>query len=145
MSETAYKYALSHRFVVEIEEIKISFTKVSGLDVEIEFETYNEGGVNDGPLEFIMSRRNGNLVLERGVGNKMGLIKWFEDIQVGKITKKSGTIDLKDSNGKTLRSWTFEGAYPIKWSGPSMDASGQDVALEVLELSYGGLKSVVKP
>lgn len=144
MSEQAYKYALTHRFVVEIEEIKISFTKVSGLDVELEFESYNEGGVNDGPLEFLNNRRNGKLVLERGVGNKMGLIKWFEDIQVGKITKKSGTIDLKDLSGKTIRSWQFVGAYPVKWSGPSMDASGQEVALEVIELNYSGLKSVLK-
>lgn len=144
MTEQAYKFGLTHRFVVEIGEIKMSFTKVSGLDIELEFESYKEGGVNDGQLEFLVSRRSGNLVLERGVGKVTALIKWFDDIQIGKFVKKSGTIDLKDLNGKTIRSWQFEDAYPVKWSGPSLDANGQEVALEVVELTYGGLKSVDK-
>ncbi len=138
---TSYDYGLSHRFNVEIGDIKMSFTRVSGLDIELEFEPYKEGGVNSGPIEFVMSRRSGRLVLERGIGKVTALIKWFDDIQAGKFVKKSGTIDLKDSNGKTIRSWEFEEAFPVKWSGPSMDANGMEVALEVMELSYGGLKS----
>lgn len=145
MSESTYKFGLTHRFVVEIGDIKISFTKVSGLDIALEFESYVEGGVNDGPIEFISNRKSGNLVLERGVGKVTALLNWFNDIQIGKIVKKSGTIDLKDMTGKTIRSWQFEDAYPIKWAGPSLDASGKEVALEVVELTYGGLKSVDKP
>lgn len=134
-------YGLTHSFVVEIDDIKLSFSKVSGLDVELEFDAYKEGGVNDGALEFVSSRRSGKLVLEKGVGKVSKLIKWFDDIQAGKFVKKSGTIELKNASGKTIRIWAFESAFPVKWSGPSLDATGSDVAIEVIELSYGGLKS----
>ena len=120
--------------------IKMSFTKISGLNVEIEFDPYNEGGVNDYVLEFAKNTKSGNLVFERGTGEISKMIKWFQEIQSGKFTKRNGTIELKNEKNKTIRTWQFENCYPIKWSGPSLDSNGKEVAIESIEIKHFGLK-----
>lgn len=145
MGDQVYNLGLSHLFVVEIGDIKLSFTKVSGLEVNMEFESYREGGVNDGPKDFATMKTGGYLVLEQGVGKVSSLLNWFSDVQSGKFVRKSGTIDLKNASGKVIRSWQFENAYPTRWAGPALDASGMEVAIESVQLRYDGLKSVDKP
>ena len=145
MADDVYKIGLSHRFDVEIGDIKLSCSKISGLEVSIEFETYREGGVNDGPLDFALMKNSGTLILERGVGKVSSLLTWFSDIQSGKFVRKNGTIDLRNAKGKVIRSWNFSNAYPVKWAGPTMDASSLDVAIETIELKYDSLVSVDKP
>jgi phage tail-like protein len=36
--------------------------------------------------------------------------------------------------------WTFEQAYPVKWSGPQFKADDNAVAVETLELAHEGMK-----
>ncbi len=140
MGNSIYDYGMNWFFKVEIGDIKMSFSRVSGLDVELEFEPYKEGGVNDYMLEFSKIKKNGHLVLERGTGEVSKLIKWFQDIQLGKFVRKNGTIELWNETGETIRTWQIENALPVKWSGPSLDATGKDIAIEKFELKHLGLK-----
>ncbi len=140
MANNIYDYGMNWLFRVEIGDMKMSFSKVSGLDVELEFEPYSEGGVNDYVLEFPKNKKSGHLVLERGTGEISKMIKWFQDIQAGKFVRKNGTIELWNETGETIRTWQIENALPVKWSGPSLDASGKEIAVEKIELKHLGLK-----
>lgn len=142
MSEIPYAYGLAHRFVVEVGDIRMSFSKISGLELELEFESYQEGGVNSGALAFPNSIKSGNLVLESGVGNVSDLIKWFNEAMSGKFVSKTVTIKLKDAHRNVVQTWQIADVLPVKWSGPSFDASGQQVAIEVVELMYGSIKNI---
>jgi phage tail-like protein len=40
--------------------------------------------------------------------------------------------------------WDFRNAYPVKWTGPKLDASnGTNVAVEQVELAHQGLSKLV--
>ena len=39
-----------------------------------------------------------------------------------------------------VATWTFEGAYPIKYTGPTLDTHSALLAFETIELTHKGLK-----
>ena len=55
------------------------------------------------------------------------------------IARKNGSIVLLDRAGKEQARWNFFDAWPSKWTGPSLTAKGNDVAIETLELAHEGL------
>lgn len=133
---------LSHQFVVELDGIIVgSFSEVSGLGVEVEVLDYQEGGQNAFRHRLPgAARASGNLVLRWGVTDVDVLWRWQEDVLQGRITRRNGSVVLVDPRGEARR-WAFEGAYPVRWSGPDLRASGGTVAIESLELAHEGLRS----
>ena len=45
------------------------------------------------------------------------------------------------AEGKRLRAWNFDGAFPIKWHGPSFAAGSTDMAVEELEIAHHGFRA----
>ena len=43
-------------------------------------------------------------------------------------------------DGKEVRSWSFIDAFPIKWTGPNLNAGSNQVATETLEIVHAGLQ-----
>ena len=37
-----------------------------------------------------------------------------------------------------MRSWAFTDAFPVKWTGPALNAGSNDVATETLEIAHHG-------
>jgi phage tail-like protein len=116
------------------------FSEVSGLQAEIEVESYREGGLNwfvhrlAGPV-----RASPNLVLKRGLIDVDLLWPWYASVALGKIVPQNGTILLLDSERQPVKGWTFFLAYPVKWIGPQLRAASSTVAVETLELVHHGL------
>lgn len=132
---------LSNRFLVEIDGIIAGgFSEASGLQVEIETEEYREGGVNDYVHKLPKITKYQNITLKRGTTDSEVLWKWHQDAVTGKIQRKAGRIILLDSEGNEKWHWTFEGAYPVKWTGPDFKADTSTIAIETLELAHHGLK-----
>jgi len=132
---------LSFNFKVEITGLIIAgFSEVSGLQAEIEVHEYREGGLNEyihkraGPAKYAT-----NLVLKRGIADSQELWSWYSDVLQGTIERKSLDIVLMDSAGTEKRRWTFQNAYPVKWSGPDFKAQASEIAIESLELAHEGL------
>jgi len=38
-----------------------------------------------------------------------------------------------------VRSWVLDGAFPVKWQGPNLNAGSNSVATETLEIAHRGL------
>jgi len=128
-------------FSVEIEGIQEAFFReCSGLESEIEVLPYEEGGVNDHPHKLPGRAKFPNVTLKRGVTDSKDLWEWFSKGIQGQIKRKTVHIILCDAKGEEVRRWTFEGAYPIKWSGPSLNANENAVAIETLELAHEGME-----
>ena len=129
-----------HTFTLKIpgiDEVGV-FMQCSGLQIEFDVYEYHEGGNNDFVHRLPGAARYPNLVLSRGLTNEVALLKWFWATQT-QADLKEVTITL--SYGKSEpRSWTFTDAFPVKWSGPQMDANATDVAIETLEIAHSGLK-----
>jgi phage tail-like protein len=127
------------KFKVEIDGIiRGGFTEVSGLGIQIEVDTIKEGGVNDFEHKLPKGVKYSDITLKAGLAD-MELWAWFYSGIHGNIQRKNGTIYLQDPSGNTVMWWAFFGAYPIKWDGPTLNASNNTVASESLVLTHHGL------
>jgi phage tail-like protein len=79
------------------------------------------------------------LVLTRGITDSDVLYKWYQNIIIGKIERKSVTIILVDSQRNELKRWMYEKAFPIRWIGPSLKADSNALAIEKVEMVHWGL------
>jgi len=132
---------LGFNFAVEISGLVVGgFSEVSGLQAEVEIQEYREGGLNEyihkraGPIKY-----SANLSLRKGIADVTQLWSWYADIMQGTVERRNVDVVLMDSSGQEKRRWTFQNAYPVKWSGPDLKATSSEVAVEVLELAHEGL------
>lgn len=129
------------RFLVEIQGLIVGgFSEVSGLQVETEVETVEEGGVNDYVHKLPKKTTYPNLVLKRGLVDSTVLWGWHQDVVNGIINRASGAVILLDLEGNETWRWLFKNAYPVKWVGPELKADSSTVAVETLELVHEGLQ-----
>lgn len=135
-------------FYVEIEGINVAqFSEVNGLQIEIETESYQEGGKNNFVHIFPKGIKYQPLVLKRGITDIDDLWKWYKDVRSGKITRKNVTIRMyktpQDMQAKNAKwSWTLQKAYPIKWTGPALKADSNAIAFESIELVHQGILDI---
>ena len=115
------------------------FLSVSGLDMEVDYEVYNEGG-SFYPRYFYKSAKPQVLVLEQGVVTSVdsaSLLMAF--VNQGMSIPLAGTIILKDSFGKTQRIWSVVGAHLRKVTGPQMNSNQPGLAVTSIELMHNGV------
>ena len=114
------------------------FTSVSGLNMEVEYEVYNEGGLNY-PRIFFKETKPQVLVLEQGVVTDVDAASLLMNMCIlGMSIPLAGTITLKDSFGETQRIWSIVGAYLQKYIGPELNSNQAALAVSRMELIYNG-------
>jgi len=134
------------RFVVELDAMLVAgFSEVSGLEAQTEVEEIREGGENGYIHRLPKGTRYSSIVLRRGLSSSQELWNWYDQASRGTIARKSGSIILMKPSGEELCRWNFFGAYPIRWSGPSLNAASSDVAIETIELAHNGIKTIFRP
>jgi phage tail-like protein len=126
------------RFLVKADDCTIGrFAHCQGLAAEYEIEEYAEGGQNAFVHKLRGRMRHPNLVLSRGITHETGLMDWFLK------TKKAGergsiSVSLLGPDGSPVRKWGFEGAFPVRWEGPILNARSHTAATETLEIAHRG-------
>lgn len=132
------------KFRVQIEGIsKFGFREVSGLDAATDAVDYREG--IDGNIRKLAGLpKFSNITLKRGITDDQDIWKWRTMVMDGKISqaRKSGQIILLDDEGKEAAEWTFTDGWPTKWTGPTFNATANEVAIDTLEIAHEGLKRV---
>ena len=128
-------------FKVEFDGLSATnFSEVSGLTAEGDSVDYREG--TDRVLtvrKLTALRKYSNITLKRGYTSDTALWDWYKDIVNGKTVRRNGTITLMDEEGSDVMRWTVENAWPNKIEGPSFNASGNEVAMETMELVHEGV------
>jgi phage tail-like protein len=115
------------------------FSEVSGLSVETEVESRKEGGENNFEYKLPKATKYSNLTLKRGISDD-NLWAWYKDVIYGKVERQDISVCLLDEGGTEVMRWNFEKAFPVKWNGPSLNASSNSVAVESLVLVHHGLQ-----
>ena len=130
------------RFAVSVQgkEIKGWFTECSGLTISRKLEPQPEGGVNNFVHQLPGRIEQSRVTLKHGLaGNE--LWDWFQEgLYDGNVTRKTVTIKLYSTDLKQFREWTLDQAYPVKWTGPTLNSANNEVAIETLELVHHGLQ-----
>jgi phage tail-like protein len=131
------------RFSFSVDGIEVGrFSEVSGLQVEQQVEEVAEGG-HPGTHRLPVRLSHPNLVLKRGVTNDDALLRWLRETRDAidrgeKLERRTGKVQLIDPKGETVHEWSFEGAFPVRWAGPTLAVSASDAAREELEISHAG-------
>ncbi|WP_297083810.1 phage tail protein [uncultured Demequina sp.] len=135
---------LGAHFVLAIDGLaSVSFSKCAGLAGEVGVEEYLEGGENRFAHRLPARASFPNLVLTQGVGPARELWDWFFEYLVGGfVLPRDGQVSLMstvDDELTAVKVWAFRRAWPVKLTGPELDAQSSAVAVESLEIAHHGL------
>lgn len=134
--------APGHKFLVYLDNIELSFSKISGIGNEIDIQSINEGGINDHMITLYgPPKNNGRLVFEHGKGIVNLVNKNFTAAALGIIFRSSGMIISYDNN-KIKRAYGYTGAIPVKWSLASFDAQNGSVLIDTVEVVHNGIYEI---
>lgn len=118
--------------------IEGAFTSVSGLNMEIEYDVFSEGGSNY-PRFYFKQTKPQILTLEQGVVTDTDAVSTLmTSSSSGAAIPLSGTITLKDSFGNDQRQWIISDAYLQKYIGPTLDSNQPALAVNRMEFIYNG-------
>ena len=130
-------------FVVDIEGVatNLRFQEVSGLDASTQPIEYRRGtSPSFSTIKMPGIRKFGNVTLKRGVfkpDNKF--FDWFESITRNTVKRSTITIRLLDESGNPTMTWRLASAWPQKFSSTDLNATGNEVAVESIEIAHEGL------
>jgi phage tail-like protein len=114
--------------------ISASFTEVSGLQVEITPIEYRDGTDDTGMRKGRGQRKHPVIVLKRGISGHMRFWEWINRAITGDADRQEGYIALLDEDRNEVMRWLFKNAWPTKYTGPTLNAKENLVAVETLEL-----------
>lgn len=136
----AYPLPVFH-FQVEWGGEKVGFTEVSGLSIEVQSIDYRHGA----SPEYNVTKMPGipqfsNITLKRGVfQGDNEFYQWITATKLNKPERRDLTISLLGEDHMPVMVWKVKNAWPSKVEGPSLNSTGNEVAMESIELCHEGL------
>lgn len=124
------------KFLVEIDGVvQAGFSECSGFGSEIEVVEYREGGEPISVRKLPGKVSYPDISLKWGITDSRELYDWHFAAVGGAIERKNGSIILQNELGEERARWNFFEAWPTKWEGPSLNATGNEVAIETLTVA----------
>ena len=118
--------------------VEAGFQEVSGLGLEMTLAEYRAGNYQENaPLKVNTTYKVPDVTLKRGVIGRLDLYEWVDLVREGTADQlKTVTIKLmaEDRNTEAVQ-WKLIGARPRKYTGPSLNGKGTDLAIEELVLA----------
>jgi len=124
--------------------VKHGFSEMSGLDMEaapIEYRVPE--GKSFSAVKMPGLRKSSDVTLKRGVIARDTTFWAWLDASLGSLAERRTIIvALLDEAAQPAMVWRLTNAVPVKVEGPTLNANGNDVAVETVELSYDGVSIV---
>src|SRR5882724_7349440 len=134
------------RFLVEIEGIvQAGFSEVAIAETTIDAVDYREGNELPHVRKLSGLTKYGNITLKWGLtvgGTALELFKWHQDVSSGEVKdkRKTVTIHVQDEAGKNAMRFVVSKAWPVKYDPSDLNAKGNEVMIELLELANEGIE-----
>jgi phage tail-like protein len=135
------------RFRLEIDGItRAGFSEVMIAETMIEAVDYREG--TDPPHVRKLSglTKYGNITLKSGIAtDAVELFKWHLDVSEGLIkeSRKMVAISVLDEAGdKEAARFVISDAWPVKYDPSDLNGKGNEVLIELIELTHEGLRRI---
>jgi phage tail-like protein len=136
------------RFRVEIDNVaRAGFSEISGLESQIAVIDYREG--TDPPHVRKLSglTRFGNITLKGGLatgGDALALFNWFRDVSQGQLAnnRRRVIIVVQDESAQDRARFVVSDAWPARYTTSALNAQGNEVMIELLELVNEGIERV---
>jgi phage tail-like protein len=128
-------------FAVDVQGVVTGyFTECSGLGSE--HETIEHKIVTEKGQEVVMKLPGrlkwGDITLKRGITSNMDIWDWRKQVEDGNVeaARRDGSIVMYDQSLAEVARWNFERAWPVKVSGPSPKADGNEIGIEELTIAH---------
>jgi phage tail-like protein len=133
--------SLVFHFRVEWGGTSVSFTEVAGLAQELQAVDYRTGDSPDYSMVKMPGlRKYNNITLKRGITKSDNeFFLWLNTVKLNEIERRDITVSLLNEKHEPVMVWTAHNAFPVKVEGPGLKASGNEVAIESIEIAHEGL------
>ena len=141
----AYPLPKFHFLVKWDPGVRVGFTEVTGLDMQIEAIEYREGNSPEySKIKMPGMRKFSNITLKRGtVAGDSDFYKWVQNINLdAAVERRDLTISLLDETHAPVMSWKAKQAFPVKLAASDLKSDGNEVAIKSIELAHEGLSLV---
>jgi phage tail-like protein len=131
------------RFRVEIDGVaEAHFSEATVGETTTEAIDYREGTEPTHVRKLPGLTKYGNITLKRGVTESQVIWQWHKDILDGKIGEKRKTVSITviDEAGKDKARFVVSEAWPTKYDPSDLNAKGNEVFIELLELVNEGIE-----
>ncbi|NJO40774.1 MAG: phage tail protein [Cyanobacteria bacterium CRU_2_1] len=124
-------------FLVEIDGItEAGFQECGGLDIMTDPVEYREGTDPNHVRKLTGLNKFSPITLKRGITDSDMLWRWQQTVATGRTERRNISIVLLDEARQEKWRWNLRNAWPSKWTGPSFNATSNDVAVESLEICH---------
>lgn len=129
-------------FTVEWGGTRVGFTEVSGLTQENQAIEYRDGSFLEySAIKMPGLRKFNNITLKRGiVGADNDFFNWLSTVKLNKVERRDLVISLLNEEHQPVMVWKVQNAFPVKVEGPALKATGNEVAIESIEIAHEGLE-----
>jgi phage tail-like protein len=130
-------------YLVTIGGEEFSFQEVTGLEVEAQVMEYRHGD-----SEFFTTMKKPGLIKTPMLVCKKGIFEDDEELSeflLGLQEEKEFyefddgleiLVELLNETGETVKTWSIEGAVPVKYSTPGLNSTSNEVAVEEITFAY---------
>ena len=130
-----------YNFLVAIGQEIFSFSKISNLVSQIEYETVQEGGNNGYPLLFPKQKtKPDTLILEKGV-REWAVDPSFDSLWEGMQVEQVTILLIKHGN-LLEKALFFHKGLIVKRAFSNLDAAKSELLIETLEIAHSGLVEI---
>lgn len=133
----------SSRFKLEIQGIvQAGFSECTGFDTTTDVVEYREGNDPSSSMRKLPSTtKYSNITLKWGLSDSKELFDWRKQVIEGNIkdARRNISIVVLDELGQEKIRWNFVNAWPSKYDPADLNAKGNDVAIETMELVHEGM------
>lgn len=138
---TIYPLPVFH-FTVQWGGTRVGFTEVSGLTQEVQPIEYRDGAMLEhSSIKMPGLAKYANIVLKRGIivaDNEFAA--WLSTVRMNKVERRDVVISLLNEEHDPVMVWEVHHAFPVKVEGPGLKSTGNEVAIESIELANEGIQ-----
>lgn len=122
---------------------KMSFTEVTGLDMQVEAIEYRHSDSKDfNKIKMPGMRKFSNITMKRGKFEKdFDFNKWLDEISNERVNnRRDVVIRLLNEQHAPVAAWTATRCFPVKVTAPDLKSDANEAAIESIEIAHEGLK-----
>jgi phage tail-like protein len=130
-------------FQVDWGGTKISFTDITGLDMQVELIEYRHSDSKDfNKIKMPGMRKFSNIVMKRGKFEQdFDYNKWLDEIANERSgARRDVVIRLLNEKHEPVAAWSAARCFPVKVTAPDLKSDANETAIESIEIAHEGLK-----
>jgi phage tail-like protein len=119
----------------------IGFSEVSGLNMETQAIEYRDGASKEySSIKMPGIPKFSNITLKRGIikGDNEFYV-WLTTTKMNVPARRDLIISLLNENHEPVVTWKAKNCFPLKVDGPSLKSTGNEVAIESIEIAHEGI------